>query len=57
MSFFRINIYLTIKLFILSWFISEKKINKKIDARLKFISKKKKHNFDKPIKSCFHAYS
>ena len=41
MSFFRINIYLTIKLFILSWFISEKKINKKIDARLKFISKKK----------------
>ena len=41
MSFFRINIYLTIKLFILSWFISEKKINKKIDTRLKFISKKK----------------
>ena len=41
MSFFRINIYLTIKLFILSCFISEKKINKKIDTRLKFISKKK----------------
>ncbi len=41
MSYFRINLYLPIKYFILSFFISENRIKKKINERLKFFSKKK----------------
>ena len=41
MSYFRINLYLPLKYFFLSFIISENKIVKKIKNRLKIISKKK----------------
>ena len=41
MSYFRINLYLPLKYFFLSFFISENKIVKKIKDRLKIISNKK----------------
>ena len=40
MNCFRINLYLTLKHFLLSFFIKEEKINEKICDFLKFQSKK-----------------
>ena len=46
MSYFRINLYLPIKYFFLSFFISKTNLLPKINKKLELLTKKKKNNIN-----------